>query len=280
MPLRPSHVRALTAGLGGARALARAKHLRFSDEGHGYDRFGFHPDFAALGAALGDSVYTRYFRVESRGHAALPAHGPAVLVGNHSGTLPFDAMMVWLDLFRRAEPPLAVRPLADHFVTAIPLVSTFFARVGVAGGSRGNAEALLAAGEWLLIFPEGTEGISKPWAERYRLQEWTRGHAELAIRHGAPVVPFAVVGAEEQMPILGRIPLPGLPLPFLPIPATLFPLPVRYHLRYGAPIPVAGRFSPSDADDPASVAALAAESEAAVAALLQEGLAAREGVFR
>ncbi|MBN2799706.1 MAG: acyltransferase family protein [Deltaproteobacteria bacterium] len=278
MPIRPPTARRLTQLLGGKASLARADRLRFPDLGHGFDRFGLSPEFAALGDLLGGPAYEHYFRVRSQGHQHIPTTGPAVLAGNHSGTLPFDAMMTWVDVFRHTDPPRVPRPLADHFVTTLPIISTLFARAGVVGGSRGNADALLASGEILMVFPEGTEGISKPWSERYQLRGWTRGHAELAIRNRAPVVPFGLVGAEEQMPQLAQLPLPG-PLPYLPIPATLLPLPVRYHLRYGAPIEVSADYRAEDADDPAAVAALAERVAAAVAALLAEGLAAREGVF-
>ncbi|MBX3251838.1 MAG: glycerol acyltransferase, partial [Myxococcales bacterium] len=124
----------------------------------------------------------------------------------------------------------------------------------------------------------GVPGISKRYSERYELREFRTGHAELAIRFGATVVPTALVGAEEQMPQLARLPIPLFGAPFLPLPATPFPLPVRYHLRYGAPI----RFEepPTRSDEPAVIRRAAARVQEAVAALLDEGLAERKGIFR
>ena len=142
--------------------------------------------------------------------------------------------------------------------------------------------ALLQKGELLLIFPEGTPGIIKPWAKRYQLQKFRVGHAELAIRFGCPVIPIGVVGAEEQMPQLttsrrlGKaLGVGDLPIPMLPV-----PLPVRYHIHYGEPIPLHEEYSPEQADDPVVVKAAAARVRDAVQALLDRGLKLRKGVFR
>ena len=266
--------------MGNAEIRDRAERLHFRDEGHGFDRFGLHPDYVAVGELIAGPLYERYFRVKSYEHHHIPAEGPAVLAANHSGTLPVDGMMMYIDVLRNTDPPRSPRPVADYFVSTLPLISTFFARAGVVGGSRGNARALLEAGELLMIFPEGTPGIGKPFSERYQLQEWRKGHCELAIRHSAPVVPVGIVGAEEQMPQIARIPLgKGSAIPYLPIPATLIPLPVRYHIYYGEPLPFDKEFNPSDADDPEIVASCAARVKASVQALLQRGLDEREGIF-
>lgn len=278
MPFPPAVARALTRTLGTPEMSDRARRLSFNDAGHGFDRFGLHPDFVAFGDAVAGPIYDRYFRVRSYGHEHIPTDGPAVLAANHSGTVPIDGAMIWVDVLRNTEPPRVCRALADFFVSALPVVTTFFARSGVVSGSRGNARALLESGELLLIFPEGVPGIGKPFSERYKLQTWSKGHCELAIRHRAPVVPVAVIGAEEQMPQIARIPIPG-PVPYLPIPATPFPLPVRYHIHYGAPIPLQDEFAPSDADDPEIVAEASLRVKRAVADLITKGLEMRTGVF-
>lgn len=264
--------------LGNSETLDRAKDLHFDDAGHGFDRFGMHPSFVALGDAIAGPLYERYFRVISHGSENIPTDGPAILACNHSGTLPVDGMMLWTDVLRNTNPPRNPRPVADYFVSTLPIVSTLFARAGVVGGSRGNARALLNSGALLMIFPEGTPGIGKLYADRYKLQEWRKGHAELAIRHSAPIVPVGIVGAEEQMPQIARIPIPG-PVPYLPISATPFPMPVRYHIHYGTPIPTHTDYAPEDADDPAKVAEAALRVRDAVQALLNEGLKMRTGVF-
>ncbi|MCB9677571.1 MAG: acyltransferase family protein [Alphaproteobacteria bacterium] len=279
MPFPPRIARAITTALGGRSVRERAERLYYRDEGHGYDRFGLHPDFVALGDVIGKPGYEWYFRVESHGAENIPKTGPGILAANHSGTLPMDGAMLWVDVLRNTDPPRCSRPLADYFVPSLPFVSTLFARCGVVGGSRGNAQALLEAGELLMIFPEGVPGIGKPFAQRYQLQHWTKGHCELAIRHRAPVIPIGIVGAEEQMPQIARIPVKG-PVPYIPIPATLVPLPTKYHIHYGEPIPLHEEFSPDDADDPEIVRNAAARVKAAVQALLERGLSERKGIFR
>lgn len=274
-----SIARFVSSAFGGAEVRDRARRLVFPDAGHGYDLFGLNPDFVALGETVASPMYDRYFRVESHGSENIPASGPAVLAANHSGTLPFDGAMVWMDVYRHTSPPRIPRAIADYFVPSLPFVGTLFARCGMVGGSRGNARALLESGELLLIFPEGTPGIGKPWAKRYKLQDWRQGHCELAIRYGAPVIPIAVVGAEEQMPQLAQIPLGGA-LPYLPIPATLFPLPVKYHIYYGEPVRTDLDYSPDQADDPAVLKEAAQRVKERVQALIDKGLKERKGIFR
>jgi 1-acyl-sn-glycerol-3-phosphate acyltransferase len=281
MPFRPRIAQAISSLVGGPTVRDRAERLSFPDAGHGYDRFGLHPDFVGLGDTIAAPLYDKYFRVKSYGAENIPVSGPAVLAANHSGTVPVDGMMLWTDVLRQTDPPRTARPVADYFVATLPVVSTLFARCGVVSGSRGNARALLESGELLMIFPEGTPGIGKPFSERYKLQEWRKGHCELAIRHRAPVVPVGIVGAEEQMPQLARISTRGLSaIPYLPIPATLVPLPVRYHIHYGEPIRLDQEFEPGDADDPEIVREAAARVKVAVQGLLEKGLSMRTGIFR
>ena len=186
----------------GLKDLERLKNLHYHDAGHGYDPFGLHPDVIGMSAAITRPLYERYFRVKSQGHEHIPTTGPAILAANHSGNLPVDGMMIWTDVIRKTNPPRVPRPIADHFVPALPWLGTLFSRGGMVGGSRGNCRALLEDGNLLMIFPEGVPGIIKPWSKRYQLQYFRVGHAEMAIRHQAPVVPVAVIGAEEQMPQL------------------------------------------------------------------------------
>ncbi len=283
MGLNRSLTRAALRRVADALLLETPAIAAFEEELHGYDAFGANSDGAALGLQLTRFLYDRYFRVRSEGIENIPAEGPVIVVANHSGQLPLDAMMLYTDMLRRLRPVRLPRPVADHFVSSLPFANTFFARTGVVGGSRRNVEYLLERGELLLLFPEGVPGISKPFSERYRLQRWREGHVELAQRFGATIVPACVVGAEEQWPSFGKLPLGKLGrkvlgAPFLPLLATPMPLPVRYHLRYGAPL-----FFEADKAlslDPRRVAEGAEVVRDAVQTLLDETLAARRGVFR
>lgn len=276
--MRGWSLRSLERLLGPELELLRG--ARIHDAGHGYDLFGLEPKHVAFMLALLGRIHQHYFRVRSYGVENLPTRGSAILAANHSGTLPFDGMMLWVDVIvRRQRVP---RAIADYFVAGLPFVGTLFARCGVVGGSAGNLRALLESDELAMLFPEGVAGVAKPFSQRYQLQEWREGHAELAIRHRAPVVPVAIIGAEEQMPQLGRIKVVGplLGVPHIPIPLTLLPLPVRYHLHYGEPLVLHQGLRPEDADDPVLVQRAALRVREAVQALIDRGLRLRRGLFR
>lgn len=281
MPFPSFVARALAQRLLDPDRYRRLERLAFVDEGHGYDAFGMHPDFVALGAGLTSFLHRRYFRVVSRGIEHVPASGPVILAANHSGTLPLDAVMLWCDVVLRTEPPRTARPVADYFVPMLPWVGLLFTRAGMVGGSRGNVRKLLEAGNMLMVFPEGVPGVGKLFRDRYLLQEWRVGHAELAIRHGAPVVPVGIVGAEEQMPQVGRIRGVNLfGIPYLPVTLSPFPLPVRYHVTYGPPVRLDQLYRPEQADDPDVLAEAAGRVRDAVRDLIHDGLSRRAGVFR
>jgi 1-acyl-sn-glycerol-3-phosphate acyltransferase len=280
MPISPELAQRIAKRFLSPADQAWAEGIPIRDAGHGYDSFGMHPAFVATGLAAFKGFHSHYFRVKSYGTENIPATGRGILTGNHSGTIPIDGMMLWLDVLINAQR--IPRPIADHFVPALPYIGVLFSRCGMVGGSRGNVRALLNAEELLMIFPEGVPGIGKPYKDRYQLQDWRVGHAELAIRHQAPVIPVAFIGAEEQMPQIARLDGLGkrLGLPYLPIPATPFPLPVRYHIHYGKPIDLAEDYSPEQADDPAVVREAALRVKAAVQELIRQGLQKRKGVFR
>ena len=258
--------------------LIRAR-TSFHDEGYGFDAFGLHPPTLERALAIGAPIYDHYFRVDSRGAENVPAHGPAILVANHSGVLPMDAAMLCYDVLRHT--PRIPRAIADHFVPRLPLVSALFARLGVVSGAHVNVRRLLERDELLVIFPEGVRGSAKPFGLRYELQRWSVGFAEHAIRHRAPIIPVAIVGAEESWPVVARI--RGLRMfgsPYLPIPASPVPLPARYHIHYGEPLHADRGHRYVDAHDPELVTRTAELARAAVARLLAETLAERRGVFR
>jgi 1-acyl-sn-glycerol-3-phosphate acyltransferase len=234
---------------------ALVSRVQFRDAGHGYDEFGFHPWTARWGVKALAPLYNHYFRVTAHDTHHLPATGGAVLAANHAGMLPIDAIM-------------------------LTFVGTFFQRCGAVAGSRGNFGRLLEQGELMAAFPEGVPGISKPIWKRYQLQRWNVGHCELAIRHGAPVIPVGIVGSEEMWPQVGRV--DGVRLfgaPYLPVPLSPVPLPVRYHIYYGAPIPLHEEHPREASDDPEIVARAAERVKAAVDELLRRGLREREGLF-
>ena len=258
----------------------RLGQLALPDAGHGYDAFGLSRKYLPLSLSIAKPLYRNYFRVRSFGVEHVPATGAAILAANHSGMLPVDAAMLWTDVVLRAGR--LPRVVADYFVPAMPFVGTFFARSGIVGGSRGNLSALLEAGELLELFPEGVVGIAKGLKRRYQLQNWRVGHAELAIRHRAPVVPVAIVGAEEAWMQVGKLERLGhlFGWPHVPVPLTLLPLPARFYILYGEPLVLHEGHGPADADDPKVVRAAALRVRDAVQALLESGRRRRRGVFQ
>lgn len=251
----------------------------FFDEGHGYDVFGLHPPSLARAVDAGRRLYDNYFRVDSVGAEVIPADGPAILVANHGGFLPIDSAVLCLDVLRRTDPPRIPRPIADHFVPRLPIVSTVFSRLGAVSGTRANVRCLLERGELIAIWPEGVSGPAKRFHDRYRIQDWRVGFAELAIRYRAPVIPVAVLGAEESWPLALKLPIARMfGAPYLPVPACPVPLPAHFRIRYGA-AQLLGTCS-RDADDPAVVEAAAADVRVALERLLDDARLARRGVFR
>ena len=279
MLLTPKIAHKLAETLLPAEVMEWAGDLKIKDNGHGFDAFGLHPSFAAFGLGLCWKLHQDYFRVQSYGVENIPTDSGAVMAANHSGTIPTDAAMLWADVLLKTRR--IPRPIADHFVPSLPWIGVLFARSGLVGGSRGNARALLSSNELVMIFPEGVGGIGKNAKLAYQLQKWHLGHAELAIRHGVPVIPTAIIGAEEQMPQIGQINSLGklLGLPYMPIPLTPLPLPVRYHIHYGEPVPVHLDYKPEAADDPNVVREAAGRVRSSVEALIEHGLAARENIF-
>jgi len=252
------------------------KQAPFYDEGHGFDVFGLHPPYLARAVEAGRLIYERYFRVDSTGIEHIPAAGPTIVVANHAGVLPVDAAMLCLDVLLNSDPPRIPRAVGEHFIPRLPLVNTLFARLGVVSGTRPNVRRLVERGELLALWPEGVSGPAKRFRDRYQLQTWHVGFAELALRHQATIVPAAIIGAEESWPLLAKLGIHVFGSPYVPIPMSPLPLPARYHIRYGEPIVIPA----GDPDDPACVRAAASRVRVAVEQLIQDGLAERKGVFQ
>jgi 1-acyl-sn-glycerol-3-phosphate acyltransferase len=224
-----------------------------------YDRFGFSPATTRAAFPLFLALYRFYFRVQSRGHENIPAEGPAILAANHAGVLPFDGAMAVLDVLMHTDPPRLPRAVVDRWAGSLPFVNVFFARVGQVTGTRENFADLLDDGQCLLVFPEGMDGIRKRITQRYRLQGFHTGFVEEALRARAPIVPMAILGSDDQMPILFDLPslAKRLGLPMLPVtptfpwlgPLGLLPYPVRYRIVYGEPLAFHERFGPEAIGD-------------------------------
>lgn len=242
-----------------ARALGpdfeeRSARLKERYERMGGDPFGLDPDFTKYTAMVAAVFHRLYFRTNVYGIQNVP-EGRAILIANHSGQLPFDGLVIGMSMFMDADPPRMIRAMVEKWVQTLPFVSILFNRTGQVVGVPENCARLLEREELILAFPEGIRGISKPFTRRYQLEEFGLGFMRLAIQTGAPVVPVAVVGAEEQFINVGNLDwlakalgVPALPVvPQLLIPGAQFPLPTKYHVYFGEPMYFEG--DPDD-DDP------------------------------
>lgn len=226
------------------------------------DEFGFDQE-------LTDSVvlpplrllFEQWFRVQTLGTANLPASGGALLVCNHSGTLPLDALMTAVAVHDAHEQPRHLRMLGADLVFRTPFVGEFARKTGQTLACDRDAQRLLGAGELVGVWPEGFKGVGKPFTARYKLQRFGRGgFVSAALRAGVPIVPCSIIGAEEIYPKIGDIKplarLLGLPYfpvtPFFPLlgPLGMVPLPTKWTITFGEPIRP-DSYAGNAADDPA-----------------------------
>jgi 1-acyl-sn-glycerol-3-phosphate acyltransferase len=211
------------------------------------DEWGRSDRTRALARTIYEPVYSKWFRTEWRGLEKIPTEGGALLVANHAGAVPSDAPVIMHGIEK--ELGRAVYGLADYFFRTVPVVGTLWARAGGVSARPANAYRLLKEQHQLaLVFPEGTKGPSKSFTDRYQLRRFGRGgFVEIAMRAGVPVVPIAVVGSEEAMPIVFRLPTlaRALRVPYFPVTANVLtmgplgvviPFPAKFKLRVLDPV--------------------------------------------
>lgn len=259
---------------------ARVRALAIRANEYGVDPFGLSRKHVAVAMRLARLLYRDYFRVECFGIDNVPATGRVMLVANHSGQLPFDAVCIGAAVFFESKQPRLVRAMVEHFVPTMPFVSFLFSRFGQITGTPENCRRLLEQEEAILVFPEGARGIAKPFSRRYQLGAFGQGFLRLALETKTPIVPVAVIGAEEQAPAINLRPLArllGTPsLPVLPFPPFVpWPLPVKYRIYFGAPITAHGASDEDDEHVEAQVRAVRHH----IQSMLHVGLRSRRHVF-
>ena len=272
------------AGLG---RLQRA--LYFAWHSEETDAYGADARFAETLEPLFEFLYAVWWRVEATGTEHVPASGPALVVSNHSGVLPYDGMMVQLALRHEHPARRLCRMLALDMFALLPVLAPMLTKSGSVRASPENAERLLREGELLGVFPEGVKGIGKRFSERYKLARFGRGgFVRVALRTGAPIIPCAIVGAEEIHPVLGKADWVGRPfgLPYLPItptfpllgPLGLVPLPTKWSLDFGEPIDLS-EHGPEGAEDPILVNRIAEGVRVTLQQMVDGRLARRRSVW-
>ncbi|AKJ01600.1 1-acyl-sn-glycerol-3-phosphate acyltransferase [Archangium gephyra] len=271
-------LREWTERMVGPERKERLQALARTGNEYGVDPFGFNLDYSLSALAPFFWLYRHYHRVETFGIEKVP-EGRVLLISNHSGQLPMDGAMIGVSLLLEADPPRAIRSMVEKWVPSLPYVSTFMARVGQIVGTPENCRRLLEADEAILVFPEGVRGLGKLWPQRYQLQDFGLGFMRLALETDTPIVPIAVVGAEEQSPALVDIkPLAKL-LGFPSFPLTVtgmpLPLPTKYRIYFGDPLRFTGRADDEDSELDKKVRTV----KTAIQGMLNQGLKERQGVF-
>jgi len=254
------------------------------------DEFGFDPELTdKVLLALMRPLYEKYFRVETRGLENVPAEGGALVVANHSGTIPMDSVMTQLALLDHHSGRRHLRMLGADLVFQTPIIGELARKTGTTLACNADAERLLRKGELVGVWPEGFKGIGKPFSERYKLQRFGRGgFVSAALRTQVPIVPCSIVGAEEIYPILGNMKTLArlLGLPYVPITPTFpwlgplgaIPLPSKWIIEFGEPIRTDG-LGPEAADDPMLVFNITDQVRETIQHTLYRLLMQRRSVF-
>jgi 1-acyl-sn-glycerol-3-phosphate acyltransferase len=253
------------------------------------DEYGFDQEVAEqlLLASL-RPLAQKWFRIEARGVDNVPTEGGALVVSNHSGTLPMDGLMTMLTI--HDETGRFLRPLGADLVFRLPFVSSLARKGGATLACNEDAERMLAGGELVGVWPEGFKGIGKPFTDRYKLQRFGRGgFVAAALRTGVPIVPLSVVGAEEIYPLIGNIPalarllgIPYVPVtPFFPWlgPLGLVPLPSKWLMEFGEPIRT-DAYDAGAADDPMLVFNVTDQVRETIQSSLYDLLVERDSIWR
>lgn len=269
-----------------ARTLAYLRRRAAGD--YTVDEFGFDEDFTEnVWMPMLRPLYHKWFRVEVRGVENIPTTGAALIVANHSGTIPVDGLMTQVAVHDEAGRHL--RMLGADLVFELPFVGTSTRRSGGTLATAADAERLLSSGELVGVYPEGFKGVGKPFSERYKLQRFGRGgFVAAALRTGAPIIPCSIIGAEEIYPLIGDISIlarligaPYFPVtPFFPLlgPLGLIPLPSKWIIAFGEPLDTSS-IGPAGAEDPMLVFDLTDQVRETIQQTLYSLLMQRRSVF-
>ncbi|HEY2730573.1 MAG TPA: lysophospholipid acyltransferase family protein [Polyangia bacterium] len=245
---------------------------------------GHDPGFLERTAPLLEFLWSRYFRVRLLGVENIPDAGAALLVANHSGGIPYDGTLLMYGVHRDHAHHRRVRPLVANFAFRSGWMSHVVGRVGGVRASTETALPLLAAGQLLAVFPEGLKGVGKLYRERYRLARFGRGgFARLAREAAVPMIPVAIVGAEEIHPVIGKLTALSAPLglPYIPITPTfpwlgpfgLLPVPTKWTIQIGEPI------APPAEDDLQGTTRAAEAVRSAIDLMISDLLAQRRSIL-
>ncbi len=268
----------------------RYRDIAMRDRSDTVDEFGKDPNVLAKAEPMLDFLYRQYFRVETRGLGHLPDEGRALIVANHSGTLPYDGAMIMHAVRHEHSAHRVLRPLVEDFVFHFPYLGTLINRIGGVRACPENAERLLHKDQLVAVFPEGIKGIGKLFSERYQLQRFGRGgFIKLALKCDAPIIPTAVIGAEEIHPMLTKITwlARSIGVPYVPITPTFpllgplgaLPFPTKWMIAFGEPLYFNAEYGVEGANDRILVNKLAEQVRAKIQSMVDELLKDRKSIL-
>lgn len=253
------------------------------------DEWGLDMEFLELVRPFFAFMYKTYWRVQTSGLEHVPAEGRALLTVNHSGQLPWDGAMVGTAVYLEHPAHRLVRTLYATWFPTLPFFSALLTKMGQALATVDNGTRLLEEDQLVAVFPEGYKGVGKLFKERYRLARFGRGgFVRMALRSQAPIIPVAVVGAEEtyislyKSPTIARL----IGFPYFPISPTFpwlgllgfVPLPTKWYIDFGEPIPTS-QYGPDAANNLVLVSQLTDQVRNIVQDMIYRRLAQRRNVF-
>jgi len=242
---------------------------------YGYDPWGFNINGIKPFVGAGKFFYEKYFRVEAHGLEHIPQQGRCLIIANHSGQLPLDAMMLGYTMVTNEHAPRAPKGMYERFVPQVPFISSIFSQWGGTVGDPENCIKMLENEEAVMVFPEGARGISKPFKKRYQLQQFGLGFMYMALQTKSPVIPVGIVGCEESIINFGNMDLLQKLTKFPAAPALIpFVFPSKIIMNIGKPMLFEG-----DGSREYLVKEMVEEVKREINHLMDIGLRQRKGIF-
>lgn len=256
--------------------LEAALNERYSTE---RDPWGLEPDRAINDIKVVWPFYKYYFDVKLHGKEKIEDR-PYMVVSNHTGQIPIDALLICTAFATELDHPKILRPLVERFLTSLPFLGRWSSESGAVLGDRVNCLNLLKRGESILVFPEGVRGIAKDSKDHYKLQRFSKGFLRMALASRVPILPMAVVGAEDFFPFVFHLKKVAklLSLPALPISLNLFPLPSPVDIYIGEPYILPGELSAEALDEELEPHIIALEKK--IEELTQQGLKNKRSILK
>jgi 1-acyl-sn-glycerol-3-phosphate acyltransferase len=253
----------------------RVERLELPFDARGVDNFGVSKWHLTQAFRVASLLYRNYFDVKVNGIENVPPRGRVMLVGNHSGGVALDGLMVIASCFFELDPPRLAHAMADRFINRFPFASVWASRCGQLTGLPEHAQRLLENDRLLLVFPEGARGTAKLWKERWSLVDFGTGFVRLALRTKTPIVPFGFIGGGDAIPTVANLYKIGklAGVPYLPVTPWLLPLPrpVKLGIQYGAPL----KFEGNGTEEDEVVERYVEQVKSSIASLIEQGREAR-----